>query len=958
MDSAPDAPTQTDLQQQQKGPQPSGFPEVDMYRRRVARSAHDAEAWSGLLRAAKASGSEQLLYDTYVDALKQYPGSGHLLAEFVELELNRGNKHGAETIFNDNLFSVPSIELWRCYLNYVLQANADGQGGALQSAGRATLMDCYKLVLDNIGSDREAGQIWVNYIAFINSAQTHAPYEEQQKADLLREAYQRAVAIPMLRVEEIWKGYDAFENRMDRPAAKKVLSKISPSYMTARTALRDLNRIWDAIRATRSPHGLPAPPEWTSREIEHLDAWKRYLAWEVSNPLRLSDPAAVRQRVVYAYEQACTDLRFYPEVWIEFADYFSSSGQPSEALARLRTASSVLPASLAVQFAYAETAEMLKQLDVCKDVYEQVVRTLKLAADRVTDRYARKLASLEKKLAGLSAAPGEGDGQAAGAGAAAGSTPAGPAPAAPTPAEAPDSESEEDSSGLGESDADTSMASDSDADGGGGGSGSGAGRNDPQKRAEQRAARARKAIAGRIEHVEARRDDELKGKREAYTLAWIMYLRFTQRAEGIDAVRQLLRRPRSEPAGSLTHHLFVAAALMEYHVAKRADVAGKLFEHYAKAFPDSGAYIMEYMGYLISSGDDTNVRALFERVHGTAVADTSDIWDRFADFEYSYGDMSAISKLDKRTIEKFKHESVLTRMASRYSYLDADYVGVAEFGIPHRPEMQPDALAGAGGYRSHPASARDERRRAVNAGAGDRRRAGSTAAGGLPNIAVASITGRYLNKSQLLATVTPNRFTRPAVGQMKEYKPVVDHAHRPGAPRRAPGDAGPHPAAALPPPPPPPPAAAAAPMPAPQQLLDHGDVLSYVAASVAAPNTSAFDSVALNSDALLGTIMQLSTLGPAAQSNYRPLSYMPWLSRADHGPQQAHGGGFHRSDHGGRSSGGRSRSRGRYSGDADSHGHPGRHGGRGPAHRQPPYARSPAHAGGGRSPRHAGGGLR
>ncbi|KAJ2765326.1 hypothetical protein IWQ56_004142, partial [Coemansia nantahalensis] len=277
-----------------------------------------------------------------------------------------------------------------------------------------------------------------------------------------------------------------------------------------------------------------------------------------------------------------------------------------------------------------------------------------------------------------------------------------------------------------------------------------------------------------------------------------------------------------------------------------------------------------------------------------------DIWDRFADFEYSYGDLSAISKLDKRIIEKFKHESVLTRMASRYSYLDADYVGVAEFGIPHRPEMQPDALAGAGGYRSHPASARDERRRAANAGAGDRRRAGSTAAGGLPNIAVASITGRYLNKSQLLATVTPNRFTRPAVGQMKEYKPVVDHAHRPGAPRRAPGDAGPHPAAALPPPPPPPPAAAAAPMPAPQQLLDHGDVLSYVAASVAAPNTSAFDSVALNSDALLGTIMQLSTLGPAAQSNYRPLSYMPWLSRADHGPQQAHGGGFHRSDHGGR----------------------------------------------------------
>ncbi|KAJ2713559.1 mRNA 3'-end-processing protein rna14 [Coemansia spiralis] len=926
MDSAADAQAQIGSQQKQPGVHLSGFPEVDMYRRRLARSENDAEAWSGLLRAAKATGSQQLLHDVYADALKQHPGSGRLLAAFVELELNRGNKQGAESIFNDNLFSVPSIELWRCYLDYVLQTNAGGQGSGLQSASRATVMDCYKLVLDNVGGDREAGQIWLNYLAFINSAQTHAAYEEQQKADLLRETYQRAVAIPMLRVEEIWKGYDAFENRIDRPTAKKVLSKISPSYMTARTALRDLNRFWDAIRATRSPYGLPGPPEWTPREIEHLGAWKRYLAWEVSNPLRLGDPAAVRQRVVYAYEQACMDLRFYPEVWIEFADYFSSSDQLSDALARLRTASSVLPSSLAVQFAYAETAEILKQLDVCKDVYEHVVRTQRLAVDRVTSRYARKVAGLEKKLAGLTAADSEGDGKASGAGATAGSASAAAADVAPPPAEAPDSESEEDDSDAGELDADTSMASDSDGEAGG------AARGTSQKRAEQRAARARKAIARRIERVEARKEDELKGKREAYTLAWIMYLRFTQRAEGIDAVRQLLRRPRSEPAGGLTHHLYVAAALMEYHVAKRADVAGKLFEYYAKAFPDSSAYIMEYMGYLISSGDDTNVRALFERVHGTAVADTSGIWDRFADFEYSYGDLGAISKLDKRFIDKFKHESVLTRMASRYSYLDVDCVAVSEFGIPFRAEMQPDAPAGADSYRPRVAVTREEPCRAAEAGAGGRRRMSSAAAGGLPKIAVASITGPYLNKSQLLAPVTPNRFIRPAVGQMQEYKPNGEPAQRPGPPRPALGDAGPRAAPASP-------AGAtagtgAAHPPAPRLLLDHGDVLSYVAASVAAPGTSAFDSVPLNLDALLGTIMQLSALNPTVQSNYRPLSYMPWLGRAEHSPQMAHGG---------RPAGGRSRSRGRH--DGDGHGYPARHGGRGPAHRQPPYARSPARAG-------------
>ncbi|KAJ1732749.1 mRNA 3'-end-processing protein rna14 [Coemansia biformis] len=920
MESTPPAQGQDDSQQQQQqqGVPSTGFPDVDMYRRRLARSENDADTWAGLLRAARASGSDQLLHEVYVDALKQYPSTGRLLAAFVELELSRGNKEGAESIFNNNLFRVPSIELWRSYLNYVLRANTDDQGSDLPPANRATVMDCYRLVLDNIGCDREAGQIWINFIAFIGSAQSHAPYEEQQKCGLLRETYQKAVAIPMLRVEEIWKGYDAFETRMDRVGAKKVLSKISPSYMTARTALRETNRLWDAIRATRAPSGLPTAPEWTPREIQHLDAWKQYLEWEVSNPLRLSDPAAVHQRVVYAYEQACMDLRFYPEVWIEFAEYFSSSGQQNEALAKLRTASSVLPSSLAVQFAYAEAAEMLKQLDVCKDVYEHVVRTMRLAIDRVTSRYSRKLARLERKLAHLSPKDDAGEGQASAAGA--------EAPAVPTPVPAPDSESEEDSSGGGESGADTSLASDSDA-----GGAAGPGRGSAQRRAEWRAVRARKAIERRMERVEARREGELKGKRAAYSLVWIMYLRHAQRTEGINAVRQLLRRPRAEPAGYLTYHLFVAAALMEYHVAKRADVAGKLFEYYAKAFPDSPEYIVEYMNYLISSGDDTNVRALFERIHGTGAADASDIWTMFADFEYSFGDMGAISKLDKRFIEKFKHESTLTRMATRYGYLDVDCVAVSDFGIPYRPEMHAAALVDPSDSRTRQDSAREEPSRPAENGKRDRRHSSSAAAAGLPNIAVASITGRYLNKNQLLASVTPGRFVRPAVGLLKELRPEAESVAESEAPRFAASDTGARPGHAPP-------------APNSRQLLDHGDVLSYVAASVAAPGTSAFDGAPLNADALLGTIMQLSALSPAVQSNYRPLSYMPWLGRADHPPHQAHGGGG--------PFGGRSRSRGRRGADGDGpgggHNHPARHGARGgPAHRQPPYARSPARTGGG-----------
>ncbi|KAJ2004962.1 mRNA 3'-end-processing protein rna14, partial [Coemansia thaxteri] len=326
----------------------SGNPELDMYKQRLARSAYDAEAWIGLVNLAKYTGDDALLHQTYTGALKQYPSSGQLLASLAELELRLGNRESAEAIFNSNLFSVPSTELWQCYLSYVLKSNVDGQGVVSQPERRATVMECYRLVLDNIGCDREAGCIWADYIGFLSSGQVNAPYEEQQKIEKLREAYQAAVAVPHHKVEEIWKGYDMFENKIDRATARQMLSRTSPSYMTARTVLRAMNKHWEAIKHNQPPHGIPAPPEWSPREIDYLDAWKQYLKWETSNPLNLSDSAALCRRVIYAYSQACIALRFYPEIWIEFAEYLSSLEQHSEALAKLRSASQVLPSSLAV----------------------------------------------------------------------------------------------------------------------------------------------------------------------------------------------------------------------------------------------------------------------------------------------------------------------------------------------------------------------------------------------------------------------------------------------------------------------------------------------------------------------------------------------------------------------------------------------------------------------------------
>ncbi|KAI8324736.1 Suf-domain-containing protein [Martensiomyces pterosporus] len=909
-----------------------------MYRQRLAHSVYDSDAWLGLIQEAKHRGDDRLLYEAYSDALVRYPSSGYLLSSYVELELSRGNKEKAESVFNEKLFIAPSLELWQCYLGYVLRSHTDGSGIVSQPESRATVTNCYKLVLDNVGGDREAGQIWIDYIGFLNSGETHGQLDDQLRIAQVREAYQRAVAIPLLKVEEIWKSYDAFENNLNRGAAKRFLSDMSSAYMTARTALREMNKHWDVIKKTGPPQSLPKLPEWSPREIGYLDAWKSYLKWEASNPLRLESAELTQKRVVYAYSQACMVLRFYPEVWIEFADYLWSLGHKDEALAKIQVGSEVLPESLSVQFAYAEMAEKLKQMTVCKQIYERVVSSARAEIDTTTSKYTRRLDKLSQKLKELSDG---GSRDQAGVGLSETASQAG---------ESSDlsSDSETDGDDMGDS-----MSADEDSEMGGpdlGGSAAAFSSTQPALLLTK-SGRVQRSVERRIDRTKQRMGDRLDEQREMYTLAWIMYLRFVRRSEGIESARQLLRRPRGDPSGYITHHLFVAAALMEYHVGKRADVAGRLFEYYSKNYADHREYILQYMRFLIDSNDDSNARALFERFHSQSTGDTKEMWDMFADYEYNYGDMSSISKLDKRYIDKFPDESAITRISAKYSYLSIDAVATRDFGFNHRygdhdvdmPRQHSGGQLGdvAGDY-------------ALGDGEGYRARGdappGADQLDDIRSVAVGSITGRFLSKRQLMAPVRSSRFVRPSVAGLEAYRPTIEPLPEPAPESSVPGAPGAGPAnsaSAL----------------LHQRLLGSGDVLSYVTLSLAAPSISEFDAQPLDVDTLLDTVMASAVSGPLVPSDYRPLEYMMPLKRQRLHQPSAYEGSYHRRDRAaGREYSSRSRSRG-YSGGGDTDGgsryssaghrghgshpfkHPrGGHSSRGP-YRQTPYARSSGYSG-------------
>ena len=136
---------------------------------------------------------------------------------WAEMELDNENRSAAEQIFGKSLLTVPNVQLWSVYLNYIRRVN--DLLNDLSGSARATISQAYDFVLANIGVDRDSGRIWQEYIQFVRSAPGQiggTSWQDQQKMDQLRKAYQRAICVPMSSVNNLWKEYDQFEMGLNK----------------------------------------------------------------------------------------------------------------------------------------------------------------------------------------------------------------------------------------------------------------------------------------------------------------------------------------------------------------------------------------------------------------------------------------------------------------------------------------------------------------------------------------------------------------------------------------------------------------------------------------------------------------------------------------------------------------------------------------------------------------------
>ncbi|KAL3651794.1 Cleavage stimulation factor subunit 77 [Castilleja foliolosa] len=164
----------------------------------------------------------------------------------------------------------------------------------------------------------------------------------------------------------------------------------------------------------------------------------------------------------------------------------------------------------------------------------------------------------------------------------------------------------------------------------------------------------------------------------ATALSHIQFIRFIRRTEGVEAARKHFLDACKSP--KCTYHLYVAYAMMAFCLDKDAKLAHNIFEAGLKRFMHEPSYILEYVDFLCRLNDDRNIRALFERALSSLPSDESvDVWNRFSQFEQTYGDLASMLKVEQRRKEALCKmaengesalENSLQDVISRYSFKD------------------------------------------------------------------------------------------------------------------------------------------------------------------------------------------------------------------------------------------------------------------------------------------------
>ncbi|KAI6795578.1 Suf-domain-containing protein [Hortaea werneckii] len=634
----------------------------------------DTAAWLELVQHYREKDQIDNVRRTYDRMLEYFPTAPSLWTAYVGLEVSVFDRSRIDALFSRGLPTVPNVELWTMYLDYLrrifpLIPDPSGQSRAIITQG-------FEAVLDAVGIDPDSGNLWREYVDFVKSGPGvigGQGWQDQQKSDLVRKAYQRAVKVPMAQdiLSKLWKEYDQFEsaNSSNKAQGRKNVQEMGPHYMSARSARHNFDKFFEGLDRKSLPmlppvHGYEGEDQFG----DQVEKWKTWIDWETSDPvsLREDETPLYRKRVLYAFKQAVASLRFYPQIWFDAAQWCydtaavtpevsvqeelatqgddfleqGSDASPESVLLCLKRADKMETSKLDLGSSDAQTVQSNgEKLDVPFEHCHKALYTLK---DTFIQREKDGIAAIRERFASL------------------------PPEEEPEPAEQADDDDDDDESPATEK---------------------------PKSRQEQMAAQIKS-----LQKISRARLEDLK---KTISYVWVAKMRAFRRVQGQGNINTKIPKgfrgvfAEARPRGQLTSEVYVASALTEWFCHEDQS-AMKIFERGLKLFPTDEAYAEAYVRFLVEQKHDlVNARVVFETtitkivgpqqgaamMTNTNAKETKDqeeeelkkkvrvrglLW-YMHDYESKYGDLAQIQKLEKRMRELYPDEPEVSRFASRFA---------------------------------------------------------------------------------------------------------------------------------------------------------------------------------------------------------------------------------------------------------------------------------------------------
>lgn len=243
------------------------------------------------------------------------------------------------------------------------------------------MAQAYDFALEKIGIDIASFPIWNDYVSFLKNVEAVGSYAENQKITAVRRVYQKGVVNPMINVDQFWRDYIAYEQSINEMIAEKMVSDRSRDYMNARRVAKE----FEANTRGLNRNAPSLPPSCRPEDLKQVYLWKKYIAWEKSNPLRSEDNNLVIKRVVFAYEQCLLCLGHYPDIWCEYAAFLEDSSKNLGDIAQSnklledaaavyeRAISTFLKTNMLLHFAYADFEERRNKKEKSSEIYNRLL---------------------------------------------------------------------------------------------------------------------------------------------------------------------------------------------------------------------------------------------------------------------------------------------------------------------------------------------------------------------------------------------------------------------------------------------------------------------------------------------------------------------------------------------------------------------------------------------------------